>query len=142
MSVKFFINNQVIAKLGAAAVGYATADRLGLNRAAVATVLIFSATIGNWSSQLIRDIALSKYPNAQRNKDQPKVENQRNLFYFPLNSVSYLLLTKTTQIAAGKFGVPLSFVQCVGVTNLYFTVVALPLVAIIGSLFPSTSIYK
>lgn len=142
MSVKFFINNQFIGRLGAAAVGYETADRLGLNRAAVATVLIFSATIGNWSSQLIRDIALSKYPNAQKKEDQPKVENQRNLFYFSLNSISYLLLTKTAQIAAGKFGVPLSFVQCAGVTSVYFTVVALPLVAIISSFFPSTSIYK
>lgn len=141
MNIKFFINSQVIGKLGAAAVGYATADRFGLNRTAVATVMIFSATLGTWSGQLNRAAALSRFPDPQSQKDRPKVESKRNLYHLFLNGISYTLTVKTAQIALEKLGSPLSFIQCASVISFYGSVTGWPLGAFISYLFPLTE-YK
>ena len=141
MNIKFFINSQAIGRLGAAAVGYATADRFGLNRTAVATVLIFSATLGTWSGQLNRAAALSKYPSPQASQDRSQLDSKRNLFHLFLNGISYTLTVKTAQIAVEMLGSPLSFIQCAGVTGFYASVIAWPLSAFISYCFPLTE-YK
>jgi hypothetical protein len=103
--------------------------------------MIFSATLGSWSAQLIRAAALSKYPNPKEPNDRPKVDSKRNLFHLFLNGISYTLTVKTAQIAVEKLGSPLSFIQCAGVTSFYASVTGWPLGAFISYFFPSTE-YK
>jgi hypothetical protein len=141
MNIKFFINSQAIGRLGAAAVGYATADRFGLNRTAVATVMIFSATLGTWLGQLNQAAALSRFPDPQAKKDRPKLESKRNFFHIFLCGITHTLTVKTAQIAMKKLGSPLSFIQCAGVIGFYGSVTGWPLGAFISYLFPSTE-YK
>jgi len=129
MTVKFFTNPQSIARVGAAAVCYATADRFGLKPAPATIAFIVATTLTSWAGQAI------KY---QYNFDEKNInevtKDQRITMFSILRGILCPLIIKTAQVATEKLGEPLSFVQCLGVSSLYSVVIEMPLQRIISHL--------
>ncbi|MBP7074199.1 MAG: hypothetical protein KBA81_02310 [Rhabdochlamydiaceae bacterium] len=129
MAVKFFINAQSIGRLGAGAVCYATADRLGLKPAVATIAFIVSSTLVQWSAQVIKH---------QYNFDEKSIntvtKDERMLAYSFLRGISQPLIIKIAQTATEKLGAPLSFVQCAGVVSFYGVAIEFPLQRVISHL--------